>query len=36
MTKWFWGERRGPWQIWGLWYKQRWFIGASVILEGIW
>lgn len=36
MTKWFWGTKRGPWLIYGLWYKQRWFIGVSIIMEGVW
>lgn len=33
-TRWFWGDQVGPWRVWGFWYKQRTFIGVSVINEG--
>lgn len=31
---WFWGGKAGPWTVWGLWWKQRVFIGVSVIKRG--
>lgn len=27
---WFWGETLGPWSLYGLWYKQKFFIGISI------
>ena len=31
---WFWGKQAGPWLVWGLWWKQRVFVGVSVIQRG--
>jgi hypothetical protein len=33
-TMWFWDTRRGPWRLWGLWWKRRVFIGFSAINKG--
>jgi hypothetical protein len=33
-TMWFWATQRGPWRLWGLWWKQRAFIGFTVINTG--
>lgn len=33
-TMWFWDTRRGPWRLWGLWWKQQWFLGLTVISRG--
>jgi hypothetical protein len=33
-TKWFWNAGVGPWRCWGVWWKQRIFVGISVINQG--
>jgi hypothetical protein len=35
-THFFWGRGLGPWKVWGLWYRQKVFIGVSMIVEGEW
>ena len=33
-TKFFLNDQVVPWRVWGLWWKQRSFIGVSIINEG--
>lgn len=33
-TMWMWKTQAGPWMVYGLWWKQRVFIGVSVINRG--
>jgi hypothetical protein len=28
---WFWGNQVAPWKSWGVWYKQKSFIGITII-----
>jgi len=32
-TLWFWNTPVGPWRNWGLWWKQRVYIGVSIVNE---
>ncbi len=33
-SKWFFGKLLGPWKVYGLWWRQRVFIGVSSIAKG--